>query len=123
MNKANSKIFKSEQDEGRKRIFRALMEDVARQAKTPVVFEYRFHPTRRWRFDCAFPERMVALEIEGGVWVQGRHNRPCGFEKDRAKYNEAALMGWMVLKTVWKEIQSGKAAELVGLALFGEVER
>ena len=123
MSTANSKIFKSEHDSGRKLIFRALMEDVARQAKTPVEFEYRFHPTRRWRFDCAFPERKVALEIEGGVWLQGRHNRPAGFEKDRDKYNNAALSGWMVIRTVWKEVQSGKAAELVGLALFGEVEK
>jgi len=29
------------------------------------VFEYRFHPSRKWRFDIAWPERRVAVEVEG----------------------------------------------------------
>ena len=52
--------------------------------------EYRFHPTRKWRFDAAFPSEKVAVEIEGGVWKYGRHNRASGFLNDMEKYNEAA---------------------------------
>ena len=29
--------------------------------------EYRFHETRRWRFDFAYPEQLLAIEVEGGT--------------------------------------------------------
>jgi very-short-patch-repair endonuclease len=62
------------------------------------VVEHRFHPERRWRFDIAWPDLKVAVEVEGGVFVRGRHNRPTGFINDCEKYNAAAVMGWRVLR-------------------------
>lgn len=62
------------------------------------IAEFRFHPTRRWRFDFAWPERKIALEIEGGVWNYGRHIRPKGFLADLRKYNTAAIMGWRIIR-------------------------
>lgn len=53
---------------------------------------------RKWAFDLAWPDRMLAIEIEGGIWTQGRHTRGRGFEGDIAKYNQATLMGWAVLR-------------------------
>ena len=63
------------------------------------VKEYKFHPERRWRFDYAIPVHKIALEVEGGVWTQGRHTRPQGFLGDIEKYNAATLMGWRVFRT------------------------
>ena len=62
--------------------------------------EYRFHPTRRWRFDFAHPLYKIAVEIEGGIWVGvgGRHNRASGFLKDMEKYNQAVICGWQLLR-------------------------
>lgn len=60
--------------------------------------EYRFAPPRRWRFDFAWLEPMVAVEVEGGIRNYGRHNRPEGFQGDCEKYNAAALDGWTVLR-------------------------
>lgn len=60
--------------------------------------EYVFHPTRKWRFDYAIPQWKVAVEIEGGIWTQGRHTRGQGFLDDLTKYNAAACMGWRVLR-------------------------
>lgn len=60
--------------------------------------ELVFAPPRKWRFDFAFPDKMIAVEIEGGVWSGGRHRRPIGFIKDMEKYNAAALRGWRVLR-------------------------
>lgn len=60
--------------------------------------EHRFHPRRKWRFDYAWPGLSVALEIEGGIWTQGRHTRGAGFLKDMEKYNTATLMGWQVYR-------------------------
>lgn len=60
--------------------------------------EYPFHPERRWRFDFAWPDKRVAVEIEGGVWSGGRHTRGAGFIEDCQKYNNAAALGWRVFR-------------------------
>jgi hypothetical protein len=60
--------------------------------------EYKFHPTRRWRFDYALEPLRIAFEVEGGIWVNGRHNRATGFISDCEKYNEALLLGWRVFR-------------------------
>lgn len=62
------------------------------------LLEHRFHPVRKWRFDYAWPEQKVALEVEGGVWTGGRHTRGAGFLKDMEKYNEASAMGWRIVR-------------------------
>lgn len=59
--------------------------------------EYKFHPSRRWRFDFASPELRIAVEVDGGGWVNGRHHRMSGWLKDQEKLNSAAMLGWRVL--------------------------
>lgn len=77
----------------------------------PFETEYKFHPSRRWRFDIAFPDHLLAIEIEGGIWTGGRHTRGKGFEKDCEKYNTAALLGWTVLRFTGGMIKSGMAIQ------------
>ena len=60
--------------------------------------EFRFHTERKWRADFGHIESRTLIEIEGGLWIQGRHNRPQGFAADAEKYLEAALAGWRVLR-------------------------
>ena len=76
-------------------IFLALL----KQAGLPHPHrEYRFHDTRLWRFDYAWPQFSVALEQEGAIWTRGRHTRGSGFLKDIEKYNAASVMGWRVVR-------------------------
>jgi very-short-patch-repair endonuclease len=77
----------------------------------PCETEYRFADSigRKWRFDCAWPELMVAVELEGGTWVRGRHTRGSGFEKDCEKYNWAARLGWTVYRFTTSMVDSGEA--------------
>ena len=63
-----------------------------------LEIEYRFHHEGRWRADFAHLEARVLIEIEGGIWVNGRHNRAAGFNADLEKYMEAGLAGWRVLR-------------------------
>jgi very-short-patch-repair endonuclease len=77
------------------------------------VREHKFHPTRRWRFDFAFPERRVAVECEGAVWTGGRHTRGSGFVADAEKYNTAAALGWFVFRFDGGAIQSGEAIKFM----------
>lgn len=64
----------------------------------PLEQEYKFHPRRRWRFDFALPARKIAVEINGGVWVKGRHTRGRGYLDDREKVNAATALGWRVFE-------------------------
>lgn len=63
---------------------------------TNYVRELRFDPERRSRFDFAFPKHKVAVEIEGGNFVRGRHARGAGRMKDQEKHNRATRQGWRV---------------------------
>jgi very-short-patch-repair endonuclease len=60
--------------------------------------ELVYHPGRRWRADFAHLQSRTLIEIEGGIWIQGRHNRAEGFLADIEKYFEAALAGWTVFR-------------------------
>lgn len=62
------------------------------------VSEHKGIEGRRFRFDCANPSQKIAIEIEGGLWLQGRHNRPLGMIQDMDKYNAAVVEGWKVLR-------------------------
>jgi very-short-patch-repair endonuclease len=66
--------------------------------------EHKFHPTRKWRFDFAHIEKRVAIEIEGGTWMQGGHSRGRGYQEDCEKYNEAVRLGWRVFRLTGKMI-------------------
>jgi len=57
--------------------------------------EHSFAPPRRWKFDFALPDHLIAIELEG---LGGRHQRTAGFRADMEKYNTATSMGWRVLR-------------------------
>jgi len=76
-----------------------------------VLREFKFHPTRRWRFDVAIPGPKVAVEIDGGVFVGGRHSRGTGIEKDCEKYAHAMMLGWKVLRVTPRQVKSGDAVQ------------
>lgn len=81
--------------------------------------EWRFHPSRKWRFDFAFPHMIppLAIECEGGTWSRGRHVRGKGFEGDLEKYNAAALLGWRVLRFTGDQVRDERAIEVIIQAL------
>lgn len=83
---------------------------------TPVHTEYRFGAMaaggagkglrarlealglRDWRFDVAIPEYQIAVELDGGTWIHGRHSRGAGVISDMDKINAATVRGWRVLR-------------------------
>lgn len=86
-------------------------------ARLPVpTREHRFAPPRRWRLDFAWPAQLVGVEVDGGSWVGGRHNRASGFAKDLEKHNAATLLGWRILR-----LTGGTVADGSGLTLLEEL--
>ena len=81
------------------------------------VIEHKFHPIRRWRFDIAWPEYMLAVEVEGATWANGRHNRGSGFEADCLKYDEAMRLGWNVYRATGDMVKNGRAVETIEILL------
>ena len=79
--------------------------------------EYPFHRKRKWRFDFAWPELLIAVEVEGGIWVGGRHVRGEGYEADCEKYNEAQLAGWMVLRFTPGMLKRGNGGDTIEKAV------
>lgn len=79
-------------------------------SKLPAgVPELRFAYPRRWRFDLAWPAHKVAVEQEGGIWIQGRHSRGKGMLSDMAKYNEAQRLGWKIFRFTPQQVRSLEA--------------
>ena len=80
--------------------------------------EYKFHSHRKWRFDFAYPEKMIAFEYEGvffgnrkgGVSV---HTTAIGFSKNCEKYNHATALGWKVYRFTVKMLENGETIDFI----------
>lgn len=81
----------------------------------PLEKEFRFHPVRKWRADFAHLPSRTLIEIEGGIFVNGRHNRGAGFAADLEKYFAASLLGWRVVRLGPKELTEESIGRLVDL--------
>lgn len=97
--------------------YRAFVQKLKEYGLPPIEKEYRFHPTRKWRFDLAFVKDKVAIEIEGGVWTKGRHIRPSGYIKDMEKYNHAAMLGWRKLSFTPEQLFQSSTLHIIANTL------
>ncbi len=82
---------------------------------------------RRWRFDFAWPDYMLAVEVEGlvvfrgkdgALQVKGRHASITGFKADALKYAEAAVLGWTVLRFEQSQVRDRTAVNYSQRVLY-----
>lgn len=59
--------------------------------------QFLFHPTKKYRFDFAWPEHKLACEVQGAIWIKGHHSYGAGLIEDYKKANEAAILGWRMI--------------------------
>jgi len=114
----------------RERLEQQLHQQIA-DAKLPPAFDkwhggqIRFQPARRWAFDFAWPDRMLAVEVHGGTWLpttgdaakRGWHNTGAAFERDAVKMCAAAVAGWRVMIVTSAMVRDGRALEFIRQAL------
>ena len=77
------------------------------------IREYVFHSTRKWRLDFYWPGGW-AVEVNGGGWKNGGHNRNAlTLAKDYRKWNAAQEMGIRVLFYTGEMIKDGSAIKQI----------
>ena len=82
------------------------------------VQQHRFAEGRKFAFDFAWPAPyLVAVELEGGTWIGGRHTRGAGHVNDMEKFTHAAAMGWRILYVTPRELGREKIVKLLMQAL------
>ncbi len=79
--------------------------------------EFKAIPNRRFRFDYAWPEQKLLVEIDGGEWIYGAHNRGGRMAQDYEKRNLATLLGWRVLQFTGTQVKNWEAAGMTQQAL------
>lgn len=98
---------------------RAVVRAFFREYQLPEpCFEYHFHPTRKYRFDIAWPEKRVAIEVQGGIWMQGRHVQPSALIREYEKLNSAAIHGWRLLYILPDDLCRASTVVLLKLMLL-----
>ena len=92
------------------------------QAGISFEREYRFAKPRRWRADfqigCKHTMgRDILVEIDGGTWISGRHNRGSSIAKDYEKGAAAAILGYRVIHATTEQVMDGTCLSWIRQAL------
>jgi very-short-patch-repair endonuclease len=95
-------------------IFAALLRE---HGLPEPVAEFRFHPDRKWRADFCWEAQRLILECDGGIYTGGRHARGAGMEADFEKANEAACLGYRILRVVPRKLCTMATVDVVRRAL------
>lgn len=92
---------------------------VKQELSIDLTPEYRFYSERRWLFDYAYVEYKIAIEVEGGIWMEGggAHSRPANIIRDMEKYTRANVMGWKVIRRTPQQLMSAETIELIKEAI------
>jgi hypothetical protein len=124
---------KAENKAKKAKLFESAFGSVSKSALPKPVTEYRFCPGRQWRFDLAWPEYLLFVEIEGGTWGRAVVCNKCNntvtrltktgkrmqvregtghtggaiFAKNQEKYNRATLMGWRKMAFTTDQVKDG----------------
>lgn len=94
------------------------MVKLCRYAGLPIPErQFRAVPERRWKWDLAWPDHWLLLEVDGGTYVYGGHNRGVRIDGDAEKQSAAAALGYRTMRVTKHMIDSGRALDLLELAL------
>lgn len=74
--------------------------------KQEVVFSKIMDTTRKFRADYLIEDTKTIIEVNGGSWINGRHNRGGkGYENDLTKLNLAQMNGYKVIQFTYEMLE------------------
>lgn len=120
--KAIERAVRQEKIKFEQRLFRLW----CRQNGLPLpVFEHCFaRPERNYRFDIAWVEAKLAIEVNGGIWRKGGGaHQGTGHVRDMEKLNLAQGLTWVVLQYEPKDVRGARMLDDVKRALTLTTER
>jgi hypothetical protein len=79
--------------------------------------EHHFCPIRKWLSDFFHRPTLTLIEIEGGMWTGGRHQKGLGFSADAIKYNVASYMGFRLFRLPSSLLTLAYVSDLVKICL------
>lgn len=73
--------------------------------------QFRAIPGRQFRWDFAWPDDKLLVEVHGGTFGRGRqaHSTGIGISRDLEKLNLATLAGYRVMAFDVKHVNDGRA--------------
>ena len=91
-----------------------------KESETPLpIRQYEFAKCigRKFKADDAWPDERLIVEINGGIWRNGRHNTGIGYENDMERNALASALGWRVIQFSPRHVKSGWACRITRVAL------
>jgi Uncharacterized protein conserved in bacteria len=85
--------------------------------------EYKLLENRNFRADFAHPDSKTAIEIQGGIWISGRHNRGSGYTKDCKRTLALIAQGWTVIYLVESMFTQDTFEKIKGIIDGGDNHR
>ena len=79
--------------------------------------EFMAIPGRRYRWDFAWPDQRVLVELNGGTYAHMGHSTGTGIARDYEKSNLAVLAGWKAFAFDRRMVEAGTALELISRVL------
>ncbi len=95
-----------------------LLEIEAAELPAPEC-QYKFHGSRKWKADFAWPCYRVIAEVNGGTYQHMGHTTGAGVHRDYEKQNAAQLMGYIYLEFDRAMIEDGTAVKTIQQAIDG----
>jgi very-short-patch-repair endonuclease len=85
-------------------------------------YELQFAHPRRFTFDFASVQAKVAVEIQGGVWIEkSGHNSGNGLRSDYEKAKLAAEFGWVLLPITAEQVECGDTLGRIAKVIKGRM--
>lgn len=89
-----------------------------RAVKAPIFErQFRITPERKFMADFYFVLGRLVVEVDGGGFVNGRHSRGTGVEKDAEKSAYIARMPARLMRVTPTQVRKGLAVEWILKAL------
>ena len=93
---------------------RILYAQICDRTKIPLpVQQLRFAAGRDYRADFAWPDHRLLVEVDGGLWIGGKHAIALHETRRQRRRIYAQALGWSIVEVGPPDVRSGAACDLI----------